>query len=70
MELKQKKRGLKMFKENPILLILAMVLIASFIILFSLCVHELKREELTEQDYYNKFCTKHYDVSCDNIKIK
>ena len=59
-----------MIKENPILLLLAMVFIADFIILFSLCVHEFKREELTEKDYYNKFCPKHYDVSCDNIKIK
>lgn len=70
MELKLKRRGLKMIKENPILIILAMVFIAGFFILFSLCVHEFKREELMEQDYYNKFCTKYYDVSCDNIKIK
>jgi hypothetical protein len=59
-----------MIKENPILLLLAMVFIAGFIILFSLCIHEFKREELTEQDYYYKFCTKHFDVSCDKIKIK
>jgi hypothetical protein len=26
--------------------------------------------KLTERDYYNKFCTKHFDVSCDKIKIK
>jgi len=59
-----------MFKENPILLLMVFLAIAGFIILFSLCIHEFKREELTEQDYYNKFCTKYYDVSCDNIKIK
>ena len=59
-----------MSRENPILIILAMVFIAGFFILLSLCVHEFKREELTEQDYYNKFCTKYYDVSCDKIKIK
>jgi hypothetical protein len=26
--------------------------------------------KLTEQDYYNKFCKKHFDVSCDNINLK
>jgi len=60
----------KDFKEDPILMVPIIILIVAFIILFSLCIHEFKREELTEQDYYNKFCTKHYDVSCDNIKIK
>ena len=34
------------------------------------CIFEFKKPELTEQDYYNKFCTKYYDVSCDKIKIK
>ena len=61
---------IKEFKEDPILMVPIIILIVAFIILFSLCVHEFKREELTEQDYYNKFCPKHYDVSCDNIKIK
>ena len=57
----------KEFKENPSLLA---IIVFAFIILLSLCIHEFKREELTEQDYYNKFCTKYYDVSCDKIKIK
>ena len=61
---------IKDFKEDPILMVPIIILIVAFIILFSLCVHEFKREELTEKDYYNKFCTKYYDVSCDNIKIK
>lgn len=26
--------------------------------------------KLTEKDYYNKFCKKHFDVSCDNINLK
>jgi len=26
--------------------------------------------KLTEQDYYKKFCKKHFDVSCDNINLK
>ena len=60
---------IKDFKEDPILIIPVIVLII-FITAFVLAVHEFKREELTEQDYYNKFCTKYYDVSCDNIKIK
>ena len=60
----------KDFKEDPILMVPIIILIVAFIILFSLCIHEFKREELTEQDYYYKFCTKHFDVSCDNIKIK
>ena len=60
----------KDFKEDPILMVPIIILIVAFIILFSLCVHEFKREEPTEQDYYDKFCTKYYDVSCDKIKIK
>jgi hypothetical protein len=24
--------------------------------------------KLTKQDYYYKFCTKHFDVSCDSLK--
>ena len=61
---------IKDFKEDPILMVPIIILIVAFIILFSLCIYEFKREELTEEDYYNKFCTKHFDVSCDNIKIK
>ena len=63
----------KDFKEDPILIIPVIVLIifiTAFVMLLLLAVHEFKREELTEKDYYNKFCPKYYDVSCDNIKIK
>ena len=60
----------KEFKEDPILMVPFLVLFVVFIILLSVCISEFKKPELTEQDYYNKFCPKHYDVSCDNIKIK
>ena len=63
----------KDFKEDPILIIPVIVLIifiTALVMVLLLAVHEFKREELTEQDYYNKFCTKHFDVSCDKIKIK
>lgn len=58
---------IKDFKENPSLLA---IIVFAFIILFSAIIHSFKNEKLTEKDYYNKFCTKYYDVSCDNIKIK
>lgn len=57
----------KYFKEDPSLLA---IIVFAFIILFSAVIHSFKNEKLTEQDYYNKFCTKYYDVSCDKIKIK
>ena len=60
----------KEFKEDPILMVPFLVLFVVFIILLSVCISEFKKPELTEQDYYNKFCTKYYDVSCDKIKIK
>ena len=41
-----------------------------FIFLILLYISEFKKPELTEEDYFNKFCTKYYDVSCDKIKIK
>ena len=59
---------IKEFKENPSLLA---IIVFAFMILLSAIIHSFKNnEKLTEQDYYNKFCTKYYDVSCDNIKIK
>ena len=60
----------KDFKEDPILMLPFLVLFVVFIILLSVCISEFKKPELTEEDYFNKFCTKHFDVSCDNIKIK
>ena len=42
--------------------------------LFLLTIREERRlnklKEETLIHYYNKFCTKYYDVSCDKIKIK
>ena len=64
---------IKDFKEDPILIIPVIVLIifiTAFVMLLLLAVHDFKSKELTEEDYYNKFCTKYYDVSCDKIKIK
>ena len=60
----------KDFKEDPILMLPFLVLFVVFIILLSVCIFEFKKPELTEEDYYNKFCTKHFDISCDKIKIK
>ena len=64
---------IKEIKEDPILIIPIFVLIifiTAFVIVILLAVADFKSKELTEQDYYNKFCTKHFDVSCDKIKIK
>ena len=76
MELKLKRKELKMIKqikEDPILIIPIFVLfifITAFVMVILLAVDDFKSKKLTEQDYYKKFCTKYYDVSCDNIKIK
>lgn len=76
MELKLKRKELKMIKqikEDPILIIPIFVLfifITAFVMVILLAVDDFKSKKLTEQDYFNKFCTKYYDVSCDNIKIK
>lgn len=53
-----------MFKEEMFAFLIL------FIFLILICISEFKKPELTEQDYFNKFCTKYYDVSCDKIKIK
>tara|TARA_R110000868_G_scaffold226878_1_gene479826 strand:- start:439 stop:627 length:189 start_codon:yes stop_codon:yes gene_type:complete len=60
----------KDFKEDPILLLAFLTLFIGFIAIFISLYFEFKKLELTEQDYYNKFCPKYYDVSCDKIKIK
>ena len=64
---------IKQIKEDPILIIPIFVLfifITAFVMVILLAVDDFKSKKLTEQDYYKKFCTKYYDVSCDNIKIK
>jgi hypothetical protein len=50
--------------------ILIFGMVISFFILFATVFDRYYSPKLTEQDYYNKFCTKHFDVSCDNIKLK
>ena len=60
----------KYFKEDPIMILPFGILFTCLILLLSVCIFEFKKPELTEEDYYNKFCTKYYDVSCDKIKIK
>ena len=42
----------------------------SIIVVFLFVFDTYHRPKLTEQDYYNKFCKKHFDFSCDNIKLK
>jgi hypothetical protein len=42
----------------------------SIIVVFLFVFDTYYSPKLTEQDYYNKFCKKHFDVSCDNINLK
>jgi hypothetical protein len=42
----------------------------SIIVVFLFVFDTYYNPKLTEQDYYNKFCTKYFDVSCDNINLK
>jgi hypothetical protein len=58
------------FKEDPNFWTLVSILLVCFAIILWLKVVDSKRPELTKQDYYNKFCTKHFDVSCDKINLK
>ena len=65
-----------MFKETlkKIYLNIPMICLIITFTLFLLTIHETKRlnklRDETLKHYYNKFCTKYYDVSCDKIKIK
>jgi uncharacterized protein YybS (DUF2232 family) len=42
----------------------------SIIVVFLFVFDKYYSPKLTEQYYYNKFCPKYYDVSCDNINLK
>jgi hypothetical protein len=42
----------------------------SIIVVFLFVFDTYYSPKLTERDYYNKFCTKNFDVSCDNINLK
>ncbi len=67
------KEILMFFKKN-----ISMIILLIIFALFLDRYFQSKRlyKELSETNkalhmyYYNKFCTKYYDVSCDNIKIK
>jgi len=76
MELKQKRRGLKMareilmfFKKN-ISMIILLIVFALFLDQYFEAKSLNNRTDEALTHYYNKFCTKYYDVSCDKIKIK
>ena len=62
----------KIYSNIPIIvLIITFILFLLAFSVFHDLLNNLKtRPKLTEQDYYNKFCTKHFDVSCDNINLK
>ena len=63
------KEILMFFKKNISIIILLIVFT-----LFLDRYFEAKRLHNSTDEalkhYYNKFCTKHFDVSCDKIKIK
>jgi hypothetical protein len=50
--------------------ILIFGIVMSFFVFFATVFDRYYSPKFTEQDYYNKFCTKNFDVSCDNIKLK
>lgn len=76
MELKLKRRGLKMTKEilmffkKNISMIILLIIFALFLDQYFEAKRLNKETGEALMHYYNKFCTKYYDVSCDNIKIK
>jgi hypothetical protein len=49
------------------ILIFGMIML--FFVFFAAVFDKYYSPKLTEQDYYNKFCTKHFDVACDNINL-
>ena len=55
-----------MIKEHSLLIFISISLIFLTILIFN----NYQRPTLSEADFYNKFCSKYYDVSCDKIKIK
>jgi hypothetical protein len=50
------------------ILIFGMVMFS--LVFFATVFDKYYSPKLTEQDYYNRFCKKHFDVSCDNINLK
>ena len=67
------KEILMFFKKNISIIILLIVFALFLDIYFkkkSLYREMDETNKALQMHYYNKFCTKYYDVSCDNIKIK
>jgi len=50
--------------------ILIFGIVISFFVFFATMFDKYYSLKLTEQDYYNKFCAKHFDVPCDSINLK
>ena len=67
------KEILMFFKKN-ISMIILLIIFALFLDRYFQSKTLYKELDETnkalQMHYYNKFCTKHFDVSCDNIKIK
>lgn len=67
------KTILMFFKKN-ISMIILLIIFALFLDRYfqskTLYKELSETNEALQMHYYNKFCTKYYDVSCDNIKIK
>ena len=67
------KEILIFFKKN-ISIIILLIVFALFLDRYfksrSLYKEMDETNKVLQMYYYNKFCTKYYDVSCDNIKIK
>jgi hypothetical protein len=67
------KETLMFFKKN-ISIIILLIVFALFLDRYfqskSLYRELDETNKALQMHYYNKFCTKYYDVSCDKIKIK
>lgn len=67
------KEILMFFKKN-ISMIILLIIFALFLDRYFQSKTLYKKLDETnkalQMHYYNKFCTKYYDVSCDKIKIK
>ena len=63
------KEILIFFKKN-ISIIILLIVFALYLDRYFESKRLYKETDQALIHYYNKFCTKYYDVSCDNIKIK
>jgi len=55
-----------MFKNHQLLIFSSIGIIFLSILFF----HDLNRTNFQESDFYNKFCSKNYDISCEKINSK